>query len=377
MARKMIVEGSDGSRETFEEVLADNEAQLQEFLKDNPDLFPMEELGLSGPLMVVGRETPVTSGYIDLVGLARTGDLLVIEFKTGPQNPDFRHALAQLIDYGSDLWGMSFDEFESDVGARFFSSDRCVDSRLKGKQTLTEAADGIWDGLSEEEAEEFRRRLSQNLASGSFYYVLAAQSFTDHMQQTIEYLNAAMKGARFYGVEVVRFQGADRSAFEARTVIKPLVKSSPRAPQPITNEPTFLDSIGDESYREAVRGLFDLFRARGLRFEWGSIGTSVRLMVPGSTTPVTVAWFFPPGKQGWMSFTDVTLGYDPSSLAITDSVRGILENYVDAARGIPGATVERRGRTESCHLGASVVVDQYDRLVEVFKDLVNRINSST
>jgi len=37
------------------------------------------------------------------------------EFKTGPQNPDFRHALAQAVDYGADLWGMTPDEFDATV----------------------------------------------------------------------------------------------------------------------------------------------------------------------------------------------------------------------------------------------------------------------
>jgi hypothetical protein len=40
---------------------------------------------------------------------------MLVEFTTGPQNPDFRHALAQLIDYGSDLWQLSVDDFSVGV----------------------------------------------------------------------------------------------------------------------------------------------------------------------------------------------------------------------------------------------------------------------
>jgi len=47
-----------------------------------------------------------------LLCLASSGDVVLVEFKTGPQNPDFRHALAQLIDYGSDLWRLSVDDFD-------------------------------------------------------------------------------------------------------------------------------------------------------------------------------------------------------------------------------------------------------------------------
>lgn len=100
MARKMVVLTRDGSTPVLEEVPATNEAELQQRMTANPDLIPIEEFGMAGPLMVVGKETSLASGAIDLVGLSRGGDIVLIEFKTGPQNPDFRHALAQAVDYG-------------------------------------------------------------------------------------------------------------------------------------------------------------------------------------------------------------------------------------------------------------------------------------
>src|SRR5437868_6624825 len=114
MARKLIVQEASGTV-LLSEILAENELQLQEQMKAHPELLPISEFGLAEPSLVVGRETGLPSGGIDLVSLARTGDLLLIEFKTGPQNPDFRQALAQLLDYGSDLWGMTYERFEQTV----------------------------------------------------------------------------------------------------------------------------------------------------------------------------------------------------------------------------------------------------------------------
>ena len=68
------------------EILAEDEAQLQELMKENPDLLPIEEFGMTGPLMVVGRETTLPSGAVDLIGISRSGDLLPIEYKTGPHS---------------------------------------------------------------------------------------------------------------------------------------------------------------------------------------------------------------------------------------------------------------------------------------------------
>jgi RecB family endonuclease NucS len=120
MARKIMLQREGGSRPSIlTEILADDEARLQQLMKENPELLPIEEFGMTGPPMVVGRETTLPSGAVDLIGISRGGDLLLIEFKTGPQNSDFRHVLAQLLDYGSDLWQMSYEEFESTVAKRY------------------------------------------------------------------------------------------------------------------------------------------------------------------------------------------------------------------------------------------------------------------
>ncbi|GIU99629.1 MAG: hypothetical protein KatS3mg014_1245 [Actinomycetota bacterium] len=62
---------------------------------------------------------------MDLVGLSRAGDLLLVEFKIGPANPDFRHATSQLLDYGSDLWGRSVEDLERTVALPYFRGPRC------------------------------------------------------------------------------------------------------------------------------------------------------------------------------------------------------------------------------------------------------------
>src|SRR2546423_11562898 len=128
MARQIILLGDGDSAQMLIETPAENEAQLQNLIKDHPELVPIDELRMTGPMMVVGRETALPSGAIDLVGLARSGELLLIEFKTGPQNTDFRQVIAQLLDYGSDLWQMPFNDFQATVARRYFGGTRCKDT---------------------------------------------------------------------------------------------------------------------------------------------------------------------------------------------------------------------------------------------------------
>ena len=71
-----MVQREDGSRPILTEVLADDEAQLQELMKENPELLPIEEFEMTGPLMVVGRETTLPSGAVDLIGISHGVHLL-------------------------------------------------------------------------------------------------------------------------------------------------------------------------------------------------------------------------------------------------------------------------------------------------------------
>lgn len=353
------------------EALADNEAQLQGIMKENPDLLPVNEFGMTGPLMVVGRETTLPSGYVDLVCISRDGDLLLVELKTGPQNSDFRHVLAQLLDYGSDLWQMSYEEFESTVANRYFSSGHCQDDRLQRKASLNEAARVIWD-LSEEETALFRERLVQQLSSGGFHYVVVAQRFTTTMERTVEYLNATMSAARFYAVEFVRFAADGISAFESRTVLKPSLQSS-ESERVVKNEARFLEQIKDDTYREALQGLLEVCRGLGLRFSWGTAGTSIRLPVPGRPQPLSIAWLFPPGVSGWMGLLDLTLGFDANSVEQPSPLIPALEDYLTKLAALPDVEPVKREWADAYHLSPNSVVLHRHQIAEILAELVRRV----
>lgn len=371
----------DGTRPVLTEVLADDEFQLQEIVKDAPDLLPVDEFGMIGPLMVVGRETTLPSGSVDLIGVSRDGELLLIEFKTGPQNSDFRHVLAQLLDYGSDLWRMSYEEFESTVARRFFSGDHCRDARLRGKASIMDAALEIWPDLSEEETASLRERLSQQLESGEFHYVVVAQRFRDTMERTVEYLNATMRGARFYAVELVRFSAENLSAFESRTVLKPESHGSgstqrARADETSrtrTNEVQFLERIEDDAYRETIRDLLDVCHGLGLQIPWGSVGTSIRMTSSDRPRPLSIAWLFPPGVSGWSGLTDLTLGYTDDQENLPRSV----ENYIDRVSRLPGVEVAKPKEIHGYRLSPETTIQNHHQIVEILAELVSQSGEET
>ncbi len=369
-----MVQREDGSRPILTEVLADDEAQLQELMKENPELLPIEEFGMTGPLMVVGRETTLPSGAVDLIGISHGGDLLLIEFKTGPQNSDFRRVLAQLLDYGSDLWRMSYEEFESTVAKRYFSSAHNQDARLRGKDTLDEAAWAVWPELSEEELSVFRDRITQQLDSGAFHYVVVAQRFTPTMEQTVEYLNAAMSSARFYAVELMRFTADGISAFESRTVLKPEPHTLSSREATFVNESQLLGQIGSDDYRTELQALLEVCHGLGLRFSWGKAGTSIRLPTPDRAEPLSIAWLFPPGVSGWMGLVDLTLGFDTTSVGQTPSAASAVQDYVDRVAALPGVRPAKPTWLSGYHLNPDTTIRHRHQIAEIFAELVQQVS---
>jgi hypothetical protein len=339
MARKLVLDLPDGSHPVLTHVPAHDELQLQEQLKLHPELLPLDELGLTGPAVVVGRESSLDSGRVDLVLLGNGGELALVEFKTGPQNPDFREVLAQLLDYGSDLWGMGLEDFESRVAQRYFTGPHCPVGLVPLGASLDDVLLQVW-GSPDSDAVGWRDRLQAQLRDGSFHYVAVAQRFTPPVLRTLRYLNIAMPSCRFSAVELVRFSGeGGHGAFEARFVAgaEP-VKNAGTTKAALAGVDELLSGITDDDYRHHLQDLLDaLVGIEGLNVFWGTTGCSLRVALPGRG-PLSIGWIFPPGPPRWMGLTDVTLGWyeDANGLALSDSSRAALEKYRSTLEQIPG-----------------------------------------
>lgn len=372
MARKMVVLTRDGSTPVLEEVPATNEAELQQRMTANPDLIPIEEFGMAGPLMVVGKETSLASGAIDLVGLSRGGDIVLIEFKTGPQNPDFRHALAQAVDYGADIWGMTVEEFETTVAMRYFNGKHCPDSAAtKAAGSLMAAAELTWgDEWSPEAQSEFTSQLTRNLKRGAIHYVVVAQRFTDAMLRTADYLNSVTSSGAFYLVELIRFTGDGLEAFEARTVLRPQPQgvSKSSASQALDRE-SFLAREADEARRARLDDFFDFCTGMGISIFWGVTGVSLRMRVSGKPDPVSIGWIHPTGVVGWMGLTGTTLGYSETTVVPEESVMRFVE-YARTLAALPGAQEVTVSGLAASRFDSAAEAANFTAMQEAIADLV-------
>ena len=350
--------------------------ELQELIKDDPDLLPIDEFGFDPPAMVVGRETRLKYGAADLVLLTRSGRLLVVEFKRARINPDFRHALAQLLDYGAQLATMTIAEFESTVATAYFRGSHCpAGSPVKGKRSLVDAATAQWPGISEEEISALLSNLTTSLQRGEFHFVIVSQDFRDGMGDTIAYLNSAMTRARFYAVELVKFRGEDVSAFETRTVWRPSVAGA-RVGQDKIDEEGFLEGVADPVYREALREFLEFCRGLGLRFEWGSAGTSIRIKTNDRAEPVSVGWLFPAEGSYWQGLSGLTLGYDNNTVnpQRTPTALPALQAYARTLEATPGLVPHGRGTLIAYRIPSTELPEALVPIKEAIGNLTASIN---
>jgi hypothetical protein len=96
--------------------------------------------------------------------------------------------------------------------------------------------------------------------------------------------------------------------------------------------------LEDDEYRAALQSILATAAEAGLFLGPGRTGFSVRCRASGRPTPISVAWFFPPGMGGWYSLWDLTLGRERSpSVPWTETHDAILRAFSESAAAIPGA----------------------------------------
>jgi uncharacterized protein (DUF433 family) len=111
----------DGRLELIDTSLADAKRtepnDLEEWIASNPDILGTE-------LSIIGRQVTTKSGPMDFLAIDKSGNLAVIELKRDKLP---REALAQAIDYASDISSWSIDKI-SEVCTKY--TTRSLDESL-------------------------------------------------------------------------------------------------------------------------------------------------------------------------------------------------------------------------------------------------------
>ncbi|MFW6065148.1 MAG: hypothetical protein ACOC8Y_06200 [Candidatus Natronoplasma sp.] len=187
-----IIVSKDNETRKIEESKFEAETKLQEYIYNNPEILPIEEIEEDTPFIIAAREVPTNSGPIDAVGLDKNGNIYVVETKLY-SNSDKRKVMAQVMDYGAALWKHTndFGEFMKTLRNRY---------RNKFDEELDNELLSTFD-IDEEEMEEYLEEVKQNLDDGKFRFVILMDQVTSRLKDLILFMN---QNSRFdvYAVEL-------------------------------------------------------------------------------------------------------------------------------------------------------------------------------
>jgi len=317
MARILLVEG--GEIRPVDSTKFLQEAALQDYLEQFPELLPLHEVEDNPPPMItIGREVPVPSGAIDILFADGAGRLTVVETKLA-KNPEVRReVIGQIIEYASFVCQWDGVQVERQATEYF---------RSAGKSELN-----LYQALAVDES-EFRSKLEENLRQGRIRLVIAVDELVEPLRSTVTFLNT------FSTFDLLILQLRDFELDAAKHVFIPSLfgysgTSKTEKQRKSWDEESFL---GDAKARrspaefEVIREVYDLAVNTGrAQFGTGTSGGSFtyRVSVDGKL---------------WLSLITVFNNYGIQfcfgSLTWRGVPREVLAEFRDRVNAIPGIHV--------------------------------------
>jgi len=207
---KIVMRDGDSVR-VIEQTRYATEQELQDFLINYPSLMPLDEAEANPlPLLPIGREVPVASGFIDVLYLDASGLLTIAETKL-KRNPEARRdVIGQILEYAAGIATWSDQNLVAQ--AESFLSSEYAPGQYKG---LTfEAAVNKLGAQAATEVERqidvasLRAKIGDALRNGQVRLIVAVDEIHDSLKATITFLNTH-SNFDIYLLQLIRFESGD------------------------------------------------------------------------------------------------------------------------------------------------------------------------
>ena len=224
------------------------EAILEEWLESNPDGIVED-----GRILIIGRQVVTNfGGFIDLLGVDRQGDVVVVELKRD-RTP--RDTIAQSLEYVS--FAERLDTAQLEGVLRSYLNDESL--------SLAEHHREYFE-VGSEEAIAFNK--DQRI-------VIVGQRVTPEIRQTATFLRS--KGIRVTCVEFTFFQANGGTRLLSQEIVVGTEGDKPKqvasGSLPVVTEDAFLASA-DANGRAVFARILELARAKLMPIHWGTKGFS-------------------------------------------------------------------------------------------------------
>ncbi|NOZ21813.1 MAG: DUF91 domain-containing protein [Planctomycetes bacterium] len=262
------IEPDDKFREFVETPFQANheESVLEGWLESNPDGIVED-----GALLIIGRQVSTNLGsVIDLLGIDRRGDVVVLELKRD-RTP--RDTLAQSLEYASFVEQLDAQQLEGILCS--YLNDESASLADYHRQHFQ---------LGPDEAIAFNK--DQRI-------VIVGQGITSEIRQTSLFLRS--KGIRITCVEFSFFEAKDGTRLLSHDIVVGKQPSKPTqvasGSLPIVTEEFFVESL-DEYGRQVFKPILDLAAKKPFPIHWGTKGFSLNVDLEGAH--VVLCFGYPP-----------------------------------------------------------------------------------
>ncbi len=271
---------------------ANKEIDLEDLLENNPEYFFD-----NAKILIIGRQVGTNlNTFIDLLGVDKFGDTVVIELK---RDKTPRETLTQLIEYASFIENLDYDQLNE------------IYQNYSGEDV----------SLEEYHQQYFDTNGQQNISRNKLSkLVIVAQDISPEIKQTSLYLRK--KGLDVYCLEFKYFVSKTGNTMISSNLIvgeeeyiRHKVNSAAQLPK--TDKTKFFNSL-DSNGKIVFEKLFDFVEKENLMFRWGSVGFSMNLTLNGGF--VAICFGYPPHsvfKQSiYTCFEEITKKVNDSDIIV-------------------------------------------------------------
>lgn len=189
------------------------------------------------------QEFGLPIGNIDLLVFTARGDIAIVECKLASYPEIKRKVIGQVLEYGAQLWEMSYEEVDKRI-----RSPNGVSLADQVKQASNETG---WD------EEAFRSTVSDSLASGNFILIIVVDRIDEDLARILKFINACGKpNFEFAALEMRRFQAENAEMLVPRVLgpVRTATSTSKNGgSRKKWDEPSFMEVLESRGGNEAVR----------------------------------------------------------------------------------------------------------------------------
>lgn len=309
------------------------EAVLEDWLESNPDGIVED-----GRILIIGRQVVTNfGGFIDLLGLDREGDVVVVELKRD-RTP--RDTIAQSLEYVSFAERLDTAQLEGIL--RSYLNDDSLSLAQHHREYFE---------LGSDEAVAFNK--DQRI-------VIVGQRVTPEIRQTATFLRS--KGLRVTCVEFTFFQADGGTRLLSQEIVVGTESEKPKQVSsgslPVVTEDAFLASA-DENGRAVFARILELAKSKAMPIHWGTKGFSLNVDVDG--THVAVCFVYPPEsvyKQTLRTTLRDRGGVEKKSAVPEDEIQALWKQAERTGLFVPA------GRDLKCQINRTLTDSEIDSLVQ-------------